>query len=419
MSFQDMGLDGVVEALLDARGLQAISDAAAATLGNPFWVVDMDSRQITNISGETNDFHLLEESRVGYTDNRTVQYTETKHVHGNDPSITEPVVFQAFGSDRKILSAPVMIEQIPVAYVNTIDEHHPFAGRDMARMPVIARIIATELEKNELYRNNKEIMFSYFLSDLLEDRVRYKDIDKRLSVLGYTVGKYCYLLNVALPNTQNRRIVLRSISAQISAILRNSIGCFYEDHYLYFFSSDTVLEEDGYTMHALEKFLDQTRLKAAISDAFHSIALVHRNYEKTRKALELGTANNPDQVLYHYSELVIDYAVSLIQTGMSWHDFSHGAIDVLVAYDEENRSSLLETLRSFLSNAGSVSRTAQTLHLHENTVRQRMQKIRTLTGVRFDSGRQVFELTIALELYDYSKMSNGKDAEGTGSVASF
>lgn len=398
--YHELGIESVLDALLESRGLQSISDEAADALGNPFWIVDMDSRQLTSISGETRDERLLMESQMGYTESETVRYVEAENVHGTVAPIEEPSVFQAYGVDHRILTMPVMIERIPVAYINSIDEHHAFTEHDFDCMRAISKIVATELEKNELYRNNKEIMFSYFLSDLLENRILYEDIDRRISVLGYSMKKYCYLLNVALPNTENRRIILRSISAQISVILKNSIGCFYEDHYLYFFSREELLKDGDYTLLQLQKFLRETRLKAAISDAFHSIALTQRNYQKTQKALELGQLNNPDQVLYHYSELVVEHALTLIGTGMTWSDFSGGAVDLLLAYDKEHHSALLETLRAFLSCVCRISRAAAILHIHENTVRQRLQKIQDITGANFDSGSQVFELFLALRLYD-------------------
>jgi DNA-binding PucR family transcriptional regulator len=52
----------------------------------------------------------------------------------------------------------------------------------------------------------------------------------------------------------------------------------------------------------------------------------------------------------------------------------------LAAHDGENAVSLLGTLTVFLDHDGSWARTAESLHIHVNTVHYRIRRIEELTG---------------------------------------
>lgn len=398
-NYTEQNLDGVFDALLNSKGLQALSDAASEAMHNPFWIVDMNSKFIANLSGDTKDEHLLLETTQGYADASTIELTEKNHVRRIAANLDSPYIFQAFGTDHQILTCPVKIDTTIVAYISVIDEHRPFEDKDIERMLTIAKIFAAELEKNVFYRDNKEMMFSYFLTDLLNNHISYEDIPKRLAILGYHSKKYGYLLNVDLSKIESRHIILSSLSSQLSIICKNSIGCFYQNHYVYYFTTSEILTEDDYMIQQLRKFLRDSHLKAAISAPLHSINLVARNYQKTLHALQLGHRILPEEVLYTYSTLVVDHAITFLKMNMNYSDFSNGAIDILKDYDATHHTELIPTLQEYLFCVCKINDAAENLHIHPNTVRQRISKIKELTGLSLDNGHQIFELTMALYLY--------------------
>ena len=57
------------------------------------------------------------------------------------------------------------------------------------------------------------------------------------------------------------------------------------------------------------------------------------------------------------------------------------ALRALVAYDDEHRSELLKTLEEYLRGRGRVAPTAERLYLHPNSLRQRLGRIETITGL--------------------------------------
>jgi hypothetical protein len=104
-------------------------------------------------------------------------------------------------------------------------------------------------------------------------------------------------------------------------------------------------------------------------------------FDEARHAL-LGTA-----VLQHkasvksYDELGPYKYLMRMSLDADVRDTHRDAVSRLVAYDQERSSSLLETLEEFLGRRGNISATAEALHVHQNTLRQRLRRIMQLSGL--------------------------------------
>ena len=76
--------------------------------------------------------------------------------------------------------------------------------------------------------------------------------------------------------------------------------------------------------------------------------------------------------------------------------FASRVLGRLLEYDEAHQAGLFETLRTFLAQSGSWTRTAEELFLHVNTVRYRMTRVEELTGRDLSRLEDRVDLLLAL-----------------------
>jgi Purine catabolism regulatory protein-like family/PucR C-terminal helix-turn-helix domain len=76
--------------------------------------------------------------------------------------------------------------------------------------------------------------------------------------------------------------------------------------------------------------------------------------------------------------------------------FASRVLGVLMEYDEAHHAGLLATLRTFLAQSGSWTRTAEELFLHINTVRYRITRVEKLTGRDLSRLEDRVDLLLAL-----------------------
>jgi hypothetical protein len=79
-------------------------------------------------------------------------------------------------------------------------------------------------------------------------------------------------------------------------------------------------------------------------------------------------------------------------------DLAARALAPLFEVKEGTRARLAETLRAWLDEPGQVTRVAERLHVHPQTVRYRMGQLRDLFGARLDDPDARFELALALRV---------------------
>ncbi|MFI6520821.1 PucR family transcriptional regulator [Spirillospora sp. NPDC050679] len=77
-------------------------------------------------------------------------------------------------------------------------------------------------------------------------------------------------------------------------------------------------------------------------------------------------------------------------------------IGPVMEYDRVHRSELLQTLEAFCANNQNTKNTAQALHLHANTVTQRLNRITRLLGDTWRQADRLLEVHIALRLLKVS-----------------
>lgn len=71
----------------------------------------------------------------------------------------------------------------------------------------------------------------------------------------------------------------------------------------------------------------------------------------------------------------------------------------LIDYDNKHNSELLATLLAFFENNRNKVKTAESLHIHLNTLKYRLKKIQELLGSDIDDSETAFKLEFCLRLY--------------------
>ena len=79
--------------------------------------------------------------------------------------------------------------------------------------------------------------------------------------------------------------------------------------------------------------------------------------------------------------------------------FLHHAIGPVVDYDARRGTALVKTLECYFGAGGSLARAAEQLHVHVNTVTQRLERVAQLLGADWQRPERALEVQLALRLH--------------------
>ncbi|HET6297494.1 MAG TPA: helix-turn-helix domain-containing protein [Kribbella sp.] len=71
----------------------------------------------------------------------------------------------------------------------------------------------------------------------------------------------------------------------------------------------------------------------------------------------------------------------------------------VLEYDERRGTGLIQTLETYFANGGNLSRAKDDLHVHVNTVAQRLDRVTQLLGADWQQAEQALEIQLALRLH--------------------
>ena len=119
--------------------------------------------------------------------------------------------------------------------------------------------------------------------------------------------------------------------------------------------------------------------------------------ESARNAAAMAELDRSSHLSVVSSDEVISYARLLAAVPDEVRRmFASRVLGRLLEYDEAHHSGLFETLRTFLAQSGSWTRTADELFLHVNTVRYRIARVEELTGRDLSRLEDRVDLLLAL-----------------------
>jgi len=88
----------------------------------------------------------------------------------------------------------------------------------------------------------------------------------------------------------------------------------------------------------------------------------------------------------------------LLSAGDTGHRFIHDTLGPILEYDTSRGSDLASTLDAWFGQGGHLGRTAAVLHLHPNTVGQRLSRVGKLLGPDWSEPGRALQIQLALQL---------------------
>ena len=157
--------------------------------------------------------------------------------------------------------------------------------------------------------------------------------------------------------------------------------------------TDTVSESDKKEVLAkiyksLSDYLfsisSDIKLVMGVGRAYEGIGDLQKSFTEASRCVILSEKMNMSGRVFWYEEMGIYNLFSELADKKVMQEFIDNTLGVIIEYDMNNNSKLLETLKAYLWNNNSLIHASEQLYTHRNTVKYRVQRISQLTGRDFD-----------------------------------
>lgn len=108
-----------------------------------------------------------------------------------------------------------------------------------------------------------------------------------------------------------------------------------------------------------------------------------------------GMKECKDSPYLRYEEIGIYRALLPLRMDERLNRYAHTLLEPLMTFDAENRAALLDTVLELVLCGGDLHQLSERRGEHENTLRNRLEKVRALTGLSYRKPEQYEELALA------------------------
>ena len=179
-------------------------------------------------------------------------------------------------------------------------------------------------------------------------------------------------------------------------MMRSELASLFSEDNIAIYDSDTIIihSYDGFThppelpLEALSELLRKYDACAGVSNGMRKPAQMRMMYILAKKALESGKVLlSGEKNVFFYDDTMLFSIMSLAATGFQGQ-YSNDDLILLgspivlniAKHDPKGKRQLLETLFQYILSGGSTSKTAEAMHMHRNTVQNRISLIEEITG---------------------------------------
>ena len=172
--------------------------------------------------------------------------------------------------------------------------------------------------------------------------------------------------------------------------------------------SDEILRKKLFRMGRRIKNTISQQMKfkvtIGIGEYHEGIQGLNRSFKEATQALDVGTKLEGAGDIYHVDNLGVGKQLAEIK-GKSQQEFMEKTIYSTKNNKEKKiNETLLETLKAFFDNNLSISKTAQVIYVHRNTLLYRLRRVKEITGLdpkKFDDAVQL-RLALKMRIYQGS-----------------
>jgi DNA-binding PucR family transcriptional regulator len=151
----------------------------------------------------------------------------------------------------------------------------------------------------------------------------------------------------------------------------------------------------------LYETLSNVILLMGASNIFNNIDYLLTSYKEARTSHMALKKMKAQKGICFYDYISLLKSLSLINSDEYTTKSLYQKIESLINYDKIHQSNYFNTLKCFLDNGCNINVTSEKLYVHRHTLRNRLEKIKELSGIDFNDNYSKLSFSIAIHLYNF------------------
>lgn len=384
----------------EEHSLQSLVNAAGELFDNPVHVTDMSRTVLvhTNSLSIENEHWCRSVVHAEGIQETPQQVQEVRRIHSESIRSRQPMYV-----DDDIVPFPRIIKTLlndtghPIGVVILSGINHPLTPVDGHLLELLSVHLVRQMEREHFVLRANDRQAENFLIKLLDGTVdSEKQVNTWLNYLNWHPKPARYVLVLQEDSSD---IAPEPVENVLDALrqLPHSRAVIYDSRIVLVFTRTTpvgVWQEE----QALLEQVRRWHMVMGISREIPRLCGLREAYLEARTALRLGCGMGAAETAYEYARYAFYHLLESLPKGINLRRFCHDKVLRLEQADKSPDKELMTTLLNYLNNARSLTKTAEEMYIHRNTVRNRINKCMEIMQTELESGDEIFDILCSLRI---------------------
>lgn len=419
--------DDLLRMLRNGCELQEIMDYGYEKLRNPIMLVDASFNYLAS-SGVNDDIDepvweytvkkgFMPEFYLSCIEYDSIQRDEHGIISEDDDILHMKDEYNEFIHHR-MTSIRIIQNKHVIGYLSVMERHALITEYDISILRLIGGFLAIELAKSVGKSDFNFTLIENFLLSLLKNSISNpEEIELRQKLFEIRLKKNLYVITVEMPADQTAFEQRMHLLTKLKTFFKRSNGVLLNKNLVILYDTDKTEEEfEKRTLREFRELLDLFHCRANISYPFSRLRDIHRYYTQTLYCIEMRKVLDLPELLVRYDDVIDYHMIFSFGKTVELSTLIHPSVRTLLEADEANDSNYVQTLFTYLACGQNLSDAAKKMSLHYNTLKYRVNRIISMTGIDMKDEREIFKLMVtekALKILNISA-SDQKMSENGG-----
>lgn len=413
----------MTKALGRADSVQELLNIAYQYLENPVMLTNLAHQHVAHAYGQTRFSEPVWEHYVekGYCSDEMVEKINSDNVYrraladGRYPVTIDYIDIMNY----RQMTMPIRMDGINVAFLAVLEVNKPFTSSTGDILEVAARLVSIKISPTLRFSHSRMPEFDALMHYILTSPAP-NEIYVTLQLKRWNIKLKRPFTLFSFEDAQGMDV------NQKMPYVTTVVDRFLPSHYVFLFENKTLvlchdptppeLLLDEKTRREFDGLMHQYKLVCGVSRVFNSISELAVAYDQTKKAVLFGEIYNPNRQIHQFENYIME---NLLNTFLE-HDHINSLIDPklreLIRHDRTKNSDLAPTLRAYLQFDCDMRKTSEYLHVHYNTLKYRLQRIREMYYMPLSDTQYIFQLKLSFLALDLNVMERTRSDEGADKI---
>lgn len=304
---------------------------------------------------------------------------------------------------------PITVSNVARGYLSVIGTADTIDVLDHLAAEEGALICAIDMSRAKAVRETEKKLQSDLLTALLQEDLSPRDAKLWVDAMGLDQSQAHAALQFIWdsPNPPSRRRLETLINGEVIRmgikIILNPAGdaviCFCQIP-----PNETghrvALEFGKNVFEQAKREFPKVPIRCGVGSPAADLNQWHVSFREAGLALDMATRLSKDIPLY-YPDLSIHRLLMLLEDNPELEVFQNDILGSLL--EHEGKNNYIDTLEAYFAQSGNLSRTAEALFIHRNTLNYRMERIAEISRIDLTNPETALAVQLALKIYRMMK----------------